>query len=121
MITTEVANYTGSAYADGPVGKNRRQTTPVDKFGIANAYGLSDLHGNVFEWCADHWHETYGGAPTDGGAWIEGGNTSRRVIRGGSWDDYPRGCRSAYRIYDDLDSRIDDIGFRVVCSTPRTL
>ena len=121
-LTTEVANYDGNyTYADGPKGEFRNGTTPVDHFGIANAFGLSDMHGNVLEWCLDHWHDTYKGAPTDGSAWIEDGNSSLRVLRGGSWFNGPRFCRSAYRI--DLEPGFDSYyyGFRVVCSAPRTL
>ena len=99
MITTDVANYSGNyTYADSPKGERRGETTPVDHFEIANGFGLSDILGNVYEWCQDHWHENYEGAPTDGSAWIEGGNSKRRVVRGGSWYDFnPRYCRSAYR------------------------
>ncbi|NER81285.1 MAG: formylglycine-generating enzyme family protein [Leptolyngbya sp. SIO1D8] len=121
MILTQVANFNGRrTYADGPRGEYREATTPVAHFGIANSFGLSDMHGNVFEWCQDHWHETYEGAPVDGRAWVEGGD-SRRVIRGGSWLDNPGGCRSAYRgrAYPDYDNY--DLGFRVVCSAPRSL
>ena len=121
-LTTELANYDGNdTYADGPKGEYREETTPVDHFGIANAFGLSDMHGNVYEWCQDYWHDTYEGAPTDGSAWVEDGDSSRHVIRGGSWDAFPGDCRSAYRygyypVYDDVI-----LGFRVVCSSPRSL
>jgi formylglycine-generating enzyme required for sulfatase activity len=121
MITTEVANYNGSAYADGPAGESRGETTAVDHFGIANVFGLSDMHGNVWEWCQDHWHANYDGAPTDGSAWTTGGDDSRRVIRGGAWIPLPGGCRSAYRFGDDPDCGLNDQGFRVVCSAPRAL
>ncbi|HSM80672.1 MAG TPA: formylglycine-generating enzyme family protein, partial [Nodosilinea sp.] len=84
-----------------------------------NAFGLYDMHGNVFEWCADHWHYNYAGAPTDGSAWLSNDETARRVRRGGAWDDDPRFCRSACRDY--FEPGFDDviIGFRVVCSAPR--
>ena len=120
MITTEVANYDGSAYANGPSGENREQTTPVDHFESANAWGLSDMHGNVYEWCKDHWHDSYEGAPADGSAWLIDNSDAGRVIRGGSWYINPRHCRSAYR-YSDPDVRRYFIGFRVSCAAPRTL
>lgn len=121
-ITTEVANYDGDyTYGNSPKGKNRRTTAAVGQLNNANAYGLSDMHGNVYEWCQDHWHDNYEGAPTDGTAWIEGGNDDLRVIRGGSCDDYPRFCRSAYRLDDSPDFRSYDAGFRVSCSAPRAL
>jgi formylglycine-generating enzyme required for sulfatase activity len=121
-LTTEIANYDGNyTYNDGPKGEYREETTPVDQFEIANAFGLCDMHGNVFEWCQDHWHENYEGAPTDGSAWLSANENASRVSRGGSWRDYPRHCRSAYRFYDTPDNRYFNIGFRVVCSAPRTL
>jgi formylglycine-generating enzyme required for sulfatase activity len=105
-----------------PTGDYRKETTPVDQFDIANAFGLSDMHGNVWEWCEDPWHENYDGAPTDGRAWLDGGDSSYRVQRGGSWLDDPRGCRSAYR-YEGVPGLISyvNVGFRVCCSAPRTL
>ncbi|MBT9317303.1 formylglycine-generating enzyme family protein [Leptothoe spongobia TAU-MAC 1115] len=120
-ISTEVANYDGSAYAGGPKGKSRGSTTPVDEFGIANAFGLSDMHGNVFEWCQDHWYDRYEGAPADGSAWLNRSKGANRVIRGGSWLIYPGYCRSAYRYYDSPAHRDYSFGFRVVCSAPRIL
>jgi formylglycine-generating enzyme required for sulfatase activity len=121
-LTDELANYDASlTYADGPKGEYRKTTTPVDYFGIANAFGLSDMHGNVLEWCQDYWHKSYEGAPIDGSAYLTGNEIVNRVIRGGSWLTHPGACRSAYRYYDMPDNRIDYIGFRVVCSAPRTL
>jgi formylglycine-generating enzyme required for sulfatase activity len=121
-LTTDVANYDANyIYDDGPKGEFRQETTPVDHFGIANAFGLCDMHGNVWEWCQDHWHGNYEGAPTDGSAWLTEDDSASRVYRGGSWDDFPRHCRSAYRDYDLPDSRSVANGFRVVCSAPRTL
>jgi formylglycine-generating enzyme required for sulfatase activity len=121
-LTTEVANYDGNyTYADGPKGEYRKETTPVDHFGIANAFGLSDMHGNIWEWCEDHWHGNYEGAPTDGSAWMTDNNEARRINRGGSWNSFPRNCRSAGR--DDFapDGINYSLGVRVVCSAPRTL
>ena len=80
----------------------------------ANDWGLHDMHGNVWEWCQDHWHGSYKGAPADGSAWTAGGGTAR-LLRGGSWNFYPRNCRSAYRNNNHPDNRYLFIGFRVCC------
>jgi formylglycine-generating enzyme required for sulfatase activity len=117
-ITNELANF-GS------------QTTDVGKY-PPNAFGLYDMHGNVWEWCADPWHGNYNGSPTDGSVWDEKNNDNRyqksadlltksrnddrhRLLRGGSWDNNPRYSRSALR--DDLapDTRYLYLGFRFVC------
>jgi formylglycine-generating enzyme required for sulfatase activity len=121
-LTDELANYNASStYANGPEGKSHRRTTPVDYFGIANAFGLSDMHGNVSEWCQDHWHDNYVNAPTDGSAWLTGRENAGRVLRGGSWHYDPRYCRSADRNEVGPVNRDDAFGFRVVCSAPRIL
>lgn len=114
MITTDVANYNGSAYPGGSEGRRRGETTPVNAFNCANAFGLCDMHGNVREWCLDHWHDTYAGAPSDSRPWLSNDDTARRVLRSGSWLDFPRLCRSAYRNPLLPDSRNYCIGFRVV-------
>ncbi|MBD2267894.1 formylglycine-generating enzyme family protein [Anabaena sp. FACHB-1391] len=117
-ITTDLANYDGNyAYGQGPKGVDRGETTAVGSFGVANNFGLYDMHGNVYEWCQDHWHSNYEGAPTDGSAWLSNKEDSnRRLLRGGSWDGLPVNCRSAYRYGSYLVSNNDGIGFRVVCS-----
>ena len=118
-ITTDLANYDGNyAYGQGPKGVYRQETTAVGSFGVANNFGLYDMHGNVWEWCQDHWHSNYEGAPTDGSAWLSNKEDSNRtMLRGGSWGNGPVGCRSAYRIDNDLGNYYSFyIGFRVVCS-----
>ena len=121
-LTTDVANYNGNfTYADGPKGEYREETTPVDHFGIANAFALCDMHGNVYEWCQDYFHSDYKGAPTDGSAWTDGGDSKRRILRGGSWIGLPWNCRSAFRLNDEPGNDFNDLGFRVVCSAPRAL
>ena len=78
-----------------------------------NAFGLYDMHGNVREWVADHYHGNYRGAPTDGTAWTEGGDASSRVVRGGSWVNFPEDLRSANRGGYSSDGRDSVLGFRV--------
>ena len=121
-ITGELANYNaGYTYAGEAKGEYRQQTTPVGQF-PPNAFGLYDMHGNVWEWCADTWHDNYDGAPRDGSVWIKNGDDNRSPLRGGSWYNNPNYCRSAYR---DYYNRRDDsnfiFGFRVVCGAGRTL
>ncbi|MFN7739837.1 MAG: formylglycine-generating enzyme family protein, partial [Cyanobacteriota bacterium] len=113
-LTPDLANYDGNyTYGSGPKGQYRLQTTDVGSF-AGNAWGLQDMHGNVWEWCLDPWHNSYTGAPADGSAWTVGGGTSR-LLRGGSWLDLPAYCRSAYRIDNHPDVRLNDFGFRVCC------
>jgi formylglycine-generating enzyme required for sulfatase activity len=115
-ITADLANYDASnTYGNGPKGTYRQQTTDVGSFS-PNAFGLYDMHGNLYEWCADRWHQNYNGAPTDGSVWESGGNTELRLIRGGSWVSYPWNCRSANRFRGGLDSQDRFYGFRVVSS-----
>ena len=98
-ITKELANCIGSG------------TTAVGKY-PPNVFGLYDMHGNVWEWCEDNWHDSYKGAPTDGKAWVSE-DSNNNVIRGGSWINDPDSSRSAYRLYDARGDRIFNIGFRV--------
>ena len=118
-ITPELANYRGSvAYGEGPTGKYRRETTPVGTF-PANVFGLCDMHGNVWEWCADHWHDSYVGAPDNETIWLSSDENAPRVVRGGSWDNDPRYCCSASRDGFNCDNTLNNTGFRVVCVVPR--
>jgi formylglycine-generating enzyme required for sulfatase activity/uncharacterized caspase-like protein len=114
-ITTDLANYNGTyTYASEPKGKYLERTTDVGSF-PPNAFGLYDMHGNVWEWCQDDWHDNYIDAPKDGSVWTsQSGNN--KLLRGGSWYLSPASCRSAFRSNNYLDLYDDSVGFRVVCS-----
>lgn len=116
-IRTAEANYHGDyRYGHGSSGEYRQSTNVVQEFTYTNIFGLSDMHGNVLEWCQDVWHENYNGAPTDGIAWTTGGDSSSRVTRGGSWSSDPIACRSAYRNQANINCQDDALGFRVAVS-----
>lgn len=93
------------------------QTQPVGRK-KPNAFGLYDMHGNVFEWMEDDWHHSYEGAPADGSAWVDESRAEARVARGGSWRDVAERCRSAYRFYDLPGYRNLYLGFRPARSIP---
>lgn len=114
-ITTDLANYVGlHTYRAEPEGVYRHGTTEVGSF-PPNAFGLHDMAGNVWEWCADAWHDDYGGAPTDGSVWA--GDDAARVMRGGCWHDPPGLCRSAARLKYAPGEAEDYLGFRVALTS----
>ena len=137
-LSTDLANYDGNyTYGLGQKGLYRKATTPVGSF-PANGFGLYDMHGNVYEWCLDDWHDSYQDAPSDERPWFENQNHSHlwkdgqyglseilqqnnpKLLRGGSWVPYPRDCRSANRDRSSPAYRSYDLGFRVCCSVART-
>ena len=118
-ITPSQANFDGEyTYNGSAKGENRKTTVKVGSFG-ANAFGLQDMHGNVWEWVQDCYDEgAYSGkAPSDGGAYEVAG-CSLRVARGGSWIYFPQFLRSAYRFWDSPGSRVFNIGFRLARMLP---
>jgi formylglycine-generating enzyme required for sulfatase activity len=114
-LLSDLANYDGNyTCGKGEPGIYRHQTTVIGTFTGANAFGLLDMHGNVWEWCLDSWHETYHEAPQDGSAW-EDQEPCYRVLRGGAWYCLPGLCRSAQRHWNQPDVGGMGIGFRIVC------
>ena len=115
-ITTELANYNGEyTYSSGKEGEYRGKTTKVGIF-CPNSFGLYDLHGNVAEWCADSWHDSYQNAPNNGSAWLSDNEKDPRVLRGGSWLHLPGSCRSSHRLSSSPESKSDAFGFRIASS-----
>ncbi len=94
----------------GPGGPAK--TTPVDSY-PPNDLGLHDMHGNVWEWVEDAWHDNYAGAPSDGSAWVTGADPGVRVLRGGSWYTYGGKLRSASRNWFTATGRNVSFGFRL--------
>lgn len=103
------------AYLDGIAwyGLNSLGRSHVVGTKKANAFGLYDIHGNVWEWVQDVWHDDYNGAPTDASAWMSGGDEERRVLRGGSWFDKPKSLRSTYRSWNTPIVKYYGAGLRV--------
>jgi formylglycine-generating enzyme required for sulfatase activity len=144
-LTPELANYDGdSTYADGPKGEYRNRTIAVGQF-PPNRFGLQDMHGNVWEWCMDDWHDSYANAPSRSEARFRNENHSHvfnsatklnnyqerffqemvkvdniKLLRGGSWDFNLRNCRSAVRYDFSPDNRSYNVDFRVCCAVART-
>ncbi len=130
-LSDKLANYNAAVtYGRGRKGQSRGATTEVGRF-PGNAWGLHDMHGNVWEWCEDHWHGSYDlgqrQAPSDGSPWLDAAEQGSgeekgrrrderwRVLRGGSWDGHPVHCRSAYRLNNHPANANYIFGFRVCC------
>lgn len=118
-ISPVVVNY-DETYSNGPNGSARfhNGTVPVGSLGAANNFGLYDMHGNVCEWCADEWHDSYEGAPRNGEVWSVDNSAAQRVVRGGSWANTAEICRSSDRSREslELNIRLHYMGFRVALS-----
>jgi formylglycine-generating enzyme required for sulfatase activity len=112
VLTPKIANFN----------RNVGETTNVGIY-KPSAFGLYDMHGNVWEWCSDNYFNNYKNAPLDGSACIDSDNenNSAHVLRGGSWCNYPNGCRSACRFRNFTVIHYVSSGFRVVYSLARTL
>ena len=126
-ITPELVNYKGvrATWQDASsTAGYRERTTPVGSVGVANGFGLFDMHGNVAEWCLDYHQFGYVGARLDGAAWKAPQQRAReksddmRIARGGCWFDGSDQCRATYRGSAGVDDRRPSHGFRVVEQAP---
>ena len=106
-----------SPYGHAPRGQYREETTNVGSF-PPNAFGLYNMHGNVWEWCQDIWHNNYNEATNDRSAWETEGNINIRVFRGGCWNDNSGIWRSARRNYTNTNDRNNYRDFRIISSCP---
>jgi formylglycine-generating enzyme required for sulfatase activity len=114
-ITPELANCKEGARSSSPLaGSSSGAAMEVGSRGVANAFGLYDMHGNVQEWCLDFWHDNYQGAPPAGSAWESAGDKRYRVLRGGSWTTESQLCRSAERDRAVPSFKNPGVGFRIV-------
>jgi formylglycine-generating enzyme required for sulfatase activity len=122
-ISAAIVNYDGNyPYGNAAKGEYREKTTSVGSF-PANAFGLHDMHGNLWEWCLDEWMDNYNNAPVDGsprGDIKSRANDKQRLLRGGSWNYYADDCRSADRLHSAASNRLNYVGFRLLAVAPRT-
>jgi formylglycine-generating enzyme required for sulfatase activity len=113
-LSGDLANYCAEhTFQAEPAGPYRHTTTPAGMF-PPNGFGLYDMHGNLWEWCADTWHDDYNGAPLSDAPRQNGGDRAGRAVRGGSWHDVPSACRSAARTRYEAGQGDDFVGFRVI-------
>lgn len=118
-INTNIVNYDGNyPYGQAAKGEYRQKTIVVGSLGVANAFGLYDLQGNVWEWCQDIYQPNYNGAPTNGKAWEQTTDDNYRVLRGGSWNGSGKDCSSTLRNFSVSDFLVFDLGFRIVLAQP---
>ncbi len=117
VITSNVANFDGRYPChDDLKDIFRGRITSVGELKYANQFGLFDMHGNIWEWCQDSWHESYNDAPSNASAWEDNTSSLVKVIRGGSWLSEAVKCRSAYRQRGDMNHRSENTGFRIAKS-----
>jgi formylglycine-generating enzyme required for sulfatase activity len=112
MDATGKAQVPGVPWTAASCSDGHAFTAPAGSF-KANTFGVHDMHGNAWEWVQDVWHENYQGAPSDGSAWLSGGDQARRVARGGAWSNAARGLRSADRSNGLPGYRNDVTGMRI--------
>jgi formylglycine-generating enzyme required for sulfatase activity len=113
-LNSTQANFNGNyPYGGAAKGVYRQKTTSVGEF-APNAWGLCDMHGNVWEWVEDIYKDSYANLPTDGSANVSRGDSRFRVLRGGSWGLFGFDCRSAGRLRSAPDGRSSSVGLRLV-------
>jgi len=118
-IVARVANFSSDfPYKSAMKAPPRKGLISSTSMEGVNPFGLYDMHGNVWEWCLDKWHNNYQGAPTDGSSWEDDvkykDGEDWRVLRGGSWNSPAVSCRSAARTTQHANKKFNDVGFRVV-------
>ena len=119
-ISSQYVNYnSSSSYRSESPSIYRKKISTINEFKFPNKFGLFDMHGNVWEWCLDHWHDDYQSAPSEASPWINTHTTSLRILRGGSWNCEAYLCRSTSRFSNnESDNLSNDIGFRIVKVLP---